>query len=98
MELVTAMWRQDRLRGLELATLAAAESPLSEATVKKLGTYARYSARIEKDMSGALQALRALRKRPGAWLAQLQDGTFEPGEVDAAARKFTNEPAPCTFE
>jgi hypothetical protein len=37
-ELVTSMWRQDRLHALELATLdaAAAESAPSEATLKKL--------------------------------------------------------------
>ena len=41
-ELVTCMWRQDRLRALELATLAAAaaESPPGEATMKKLLTFA----------------------------------------------------------
>ena len=34
MELVAAMWRQDRLRGLELAALAAAEQerPPTDAT------------------------------------------------------------------
>ena len=43
-ELVTRMWRQDRLRALELATLAvaAAESPPGEATMKKLLTFARF--------------------------------------------------------
>ena len=98
MELVTAMWRQDRLRGLELATLAAAESPLSEATVKKLGTYARYGARIEKDIGSALQALRALRKRPDEWIDELPDSTSEPSEARTPTRKFTNELSPCTFE
>ena len=68
MELVTSMWRQDRLRGLELATLtaAAAESPPSEATMRKLATFARYGARIDKDIGRALQALRTLRNRPAA--------------------------------
>ena len=63
MELVTSMWRQDRLRGLELAALGAAtaESPPTEATVRKLATFARYGARIDKDIGRALQALRVLR-------------------------------------
>jgi hypothetical protein len=80
MELVTSMWRQDRLRGLELATLTAAseESPPAEATVRKLGTFARYGARIDKDIGRALQALRTLRDRPDAWIEELQDGTPEP--------------------
>ncbi|MGD9508082.1 MAG: hypothetical protein AB7I59_02865 [Geminicoccaceae bacterium] len=100
MELVTSMWRQDRLRGLELATLtaAAAESPPSEATVRRLGTYARYGARIDKDIGRALQALRVLRRRPDEWLEEERGGTSEPGEPDAATPNFTNELSPCTFE
>jgi hypothetical protein len=100
MELVISMWRQDRLRGLELAVLAAAEqeSPPSDATVRKLDTFARYGARIDKDMATALQALRALRKRPDAWLDELRDGTREPGEPDAPTRNLTNELPPCTCE
>ena len=100
MELVTSMWRQDRLRGLELAVLdaAASESPPSEATVKKLATFARYGARIDKDMATALQALRALRKRPDAWLEELQDDTCEPGDAEALTRNFTNELSPRTLE
>ena len=96
MELVTSMWRQDRLRGLELAVLAAAEqeSPPSEATVRKLGTFARYGARIDKDMAAALQALRTLRKRPDAWIDELQDGTCEPNEpITAAVHVRTRWPA-----
>ncbi|MGD9868452.1 MAG: hypothetical protein AB7U38_10690, partial [Hyphomicrobiales bacterium] len=79
---------------LELATLtaAAAESPPSDATVRKLGTYARYGARIDKDIGRALQALRVLRKRPDTWIDELQDDTSEPGEPDAATRDFTHEP------
>src|SRR3954453_6237347 len=67
-ELVTAMWRQDRLHALELAALtaAAAESPPSEATMQRLLTFARYGARIDKDIGRALQALRVLRDRPDA--------------------------------
>ena len=58
MELVAAMWRQDRLRGLELAALAAAEQerPPTDATMKRLTTFARYGARIDKDMAKAQQA------------------------------------------
>jgi hypothetical protein len=100
MELVTSMWRQDRLRGLELATLtaAAAESPPSEATVKKLATFARYGARIDKDIGRALQVLRTLRDRPDAWIDALQDGTLEPNEAKPRDQNCTNEISPCTFE
>ena len=100
MELVTSMWRQDRLRGPELATLTAAatESPPSEAVVRKLGTFARYGARIDKDIGRALQALRVLRNRPDDWIDELQDGTFEPGESEARQPDFTNEPSPRTPE
>ena len=100
MELVTSMWRQDRLRALELATLttAAAESPPSEATVKKLGTFARYGARIDKDIGRALQALRVLRNRPDVWIDELQNGTSEPNEPGPQAQERTNEWSPCTLE
>ena len=79
-ELVAALWRQERLRGLELATLAAAEQerPPTEATVKRLLTFARYGARIDKDMTMALRALRVLRDRPDAHIAEAQEGTSEP--------------------
>lgn len=80
-ELVTSMWRQERLRGLELAALAAAagERPPTEATLKRLLTFARYGARIDKDIAKALQALRALRNRPDAWIVGAErDGTSEP--------------------
>ncbi len=94
MELVASLWRQDRLRGLELATLgaAAAESPPSEATVRKLATFARYGARIEKDIGRALQALRVLRDRPDAWIDASQNGTPEPETAMASPR--TREPEP----
>ena len=85
MELVAAMWRQDRLRGLEIATLtaAAAESPPSEATMRRLATFARYGARIDKDIGRALQALRTLRNRPDAWLDALPNDTPEPEPAPA---------------
>jgi hypothetical protein len=100
MELVACMWRQDRLRALELATLtaAAAESPPSEATMRKLSTFARYGARIDKDIGRALQALRVLRDRPDAWIDELRDDRCEPGEAEALTRNFTNEMSPCTSE
>jgi hypothetical protein len=100
MELVACMWRQDRLRALELATLtaAAAESPPSAATVRKLTTLARYGARIDKDIGRALQALRILRNRPDAWIDQLQNDTPEPGKPEPQAQECTNEWSPRTSE
>ena len=94
MELVTAYWRQDRLRGLELAALTAAadERPPTEATLKRLVTFARYGARIDKDIAKALQALRALRNRPDDWLDEPQERTFEP--EPAAATVIADPPPP----
>ena len=97
MELVTSMWRQGRLRGLELAMLAAAEqeSPPGEATVRKLLAFARYGARIDKDIGRALQALRVLRGRPDAWIDELQERTPEPkAAVSHGPAEHTHEPAP----
>ena len=98
MELVAAMWRQDRLRGLEIATLtaAAAESPPSEATMRRLATFARYGARIDKDIGRALQALRTLRNRPDAWLDALPNDTPEPDARAAQERDGTSALPPCT--
>ena len=100
MELVTSMWRQDRLRALELATLTAAvtESPPTEATVRKLATFARYGARIDKDIGRALQALRVLRNRPDAWVNDVQHDTPEPGEPEPQRQDRTNESSPRTSE
>ena len=98
-ELVAALWRQDRLRGLELATLAAAEQehPPTEATVKRLLTFARYGARIDKDMTMALRALRVLRDRPDAHIAETQECTSEPKpaspEPDAAPPRARPNPS-----
>ena len=91
-ELVAALWRQDRLRGLELATLAAAEQehPPTEATVKRLLTFARYGARIDKDMTMALRALRVLRDRPDAHIAETQECTSEPEAGIAASPGMPN--------
>ncbi|MFZ1428538.1 MAG: hypothetical protein WAS21_17400 [Geminicoccaceae bacterium] len=100
MELVASMWRQDRLRGLELATLtvAATESPPTEATVRKLTTFARYGARIDKDIGRALQALRVLRNRPDAWIDALQNDTPEPEPAEPQVPSCANEAPPCTLE
>jgi hypothetical protein len=99
MELVTSLWRQDRLRGLELATLSAAEeSPPSEATVRKLDTYARYGARIDRDLGRALQALRVLRDRPDAWIEEERERTSEPQRPGPQEQKYTNELTARTFE
>ena len=104
-ELVAALWRQERLRGLELATLAAAEQegPPTEATVKRLLTFARYGARIDKDMTTALRALRVLRDRPDAAIAEAQECTSEPRpasseSMSAASPARTSEPKPASPE
>ena len=99
MELVAAMWRQDRLHGLEIAALtaAAAESPPSDASLKKLLTFARYGARIDKDIGRALQALRVLRDRPDARLSDVQNGTSEPADTVPQPNR-TNETPPRTPE
>ena len=97
-ELVAAMWRQDRLRAIELATLTAAQGPAGEALVKQLLTFARYGARIDKDMARALQALRVLRDRPDAELEQSEDCTSEPGEPEPPPQNCTNDSSPRTNE
>ena len=99
-ELVASLWRQDRLRGLELATLTAgaAESPPGDATMSKLLTFARYGARIDKDIGRALYALRALRDRPDARIAELRDDTPEPGSPQQSEQNRTNDLSPRTFE
>ena len=61
-----------------------------DATVRKLDTFARYGARIDKDMAKALQALRTLRNRPDAWIDEVQNGTSEPGEAGAHQQNRTN--------
>ena len=98
-ELVTAMWRQDRLHALEIAALTAAdaESPPSEASLTKLLTFARYGARIDKDIGRALQALRVLRDLPELYLDDVQDCTSEP-TVTEPQQNRTNEIPPRTPE
>ena len=67
------------------------EHPPTEATLKRLVTFARYGARIDKDIAKALQALRALRDRPDAWIVDARDGTSEPDERATQTRICTNE-------
>jgi hypothetical protein len=100
MELVTAMWRQDRLQALELRALAAAtvERPPGEATMKRLLTLARHGARIDKDIGRALQALRVLRDRPDAYPDEPRDGTPEPGVAGPPEPNRTNGLPPRTSE
>ena len=59
--------------------------------MKKLLTFARYGARIDKDIGRALQALRILRNRPDAWIDELRNGTSEPGETEPQQQNCTNE-------
>ena len=100
-ELVAAMWRQRRLRRLEHAALdaAEAEAPPSEATLRRLLTFARYGARIEGDIGRALRALRSLRDRPDDRIVEGRAGTSDPEPASAAAA--APEPGiagECTFE
>ena len=78
MELVTSMWRQDRLRGLELAVLAAAEqeSPPSEATVKKLGTFATAPASTRTWTGSGGNGFSSTRRisTPRCWAGSPTDG------------------------
>ena len=100
-ELVAAMWRQQRLRRLEFAALAAAEAenPPSEASLKRVLGFARYGARIDKEPAQALRALRVLEARPAADLAEPTARTSEPERAEAArqspmTRPRTSEPEP----
>jgi hypothetical protein len=79
-ELVAAMWRQQRLRRLELKALATAdaEEEISEASLKRLQTLGRYGARIDADIGRALRALRVLKDRATADLAEAPPRTPEP--------------------
>ena len=79
-ELVAALWRQQRLRRLEFAALDAAsqEQPPSEASLKRLLTFARYGARIDKELAQALRALRALKGRTTPSRAEMPARTPEP--------------------
>ena len=67
-ELVAALWRQQRLRRLELKALATAdaEEVISEASLQRLQTLGRYGSRIDGDIGRALRALRSLKTRATA--------------------------------
>ncbi len=92
-ELVAAMRRQQLLRAIELKALAAAEaeSPPSDISVQRLLAFARYGARLDRDMGAALRALRVLRNRPDAWIEETPNSTFEPKSRSAAPPR-TAEP------
>jgi hypothetical protein len=96
-ELVAAMWRQQRLRRLELKALATAdaEEVISDASLKRLQTLGRYGSRLDADIGRALRALRVLKNRATTDLAESPQRTFEP---ERAAPPPTMPTAPCTFE
>jgi len=100
-ELVAAMWRQQRLRRLEFAALDAAEheQPPSEASLKRLLTFARYGARIDKELAQALRALRALKTRDAPNRAEAAACTPEPEPAATPARPLARNlprtPEPC---
>ncbi len=92
-ELVAAMWRQQRLRHLEFAALetASQEHPPTEASLKRLLTFARYGARIDKELAQALRALRVLKGRADADLIGTENCTREPEPTPSLAAR-TPEP------
>jgi hypothetical protein len=92
-ELVAAMRRQQLLRGIELKALAATEteSPPTDASMQRLLAFARYGARLDRDLGAALRALRVLRNRPDAWIEDKQKSTFEPKSRTSAPPR-TPEP------
>lgn len=96
-ELVAAMWRQQRLRRLELKALATAdaEDEISEVSLKRLQTLGRYGARIDADIGRALRALRVLKDRATADLAEAPPCRSEP---KASTAPPIVPPAPCTRE
>ncbi|MFZ1430345.1 MAG: hypothetical protein WAS21_26670, partial [Geminicoccaceae bacterium] len=85
-ELVAAMWRQQRLRRLELKALATAdaEETISESSLKRLQTLGRYGSRIDADIGRALRALRVLKRRAATDLAESPARTFEPERAPPA--------------
>ncbi|MFZ1428328.1 MAG: hypothetical protein WAS21_16325, partial [Geminicoccaceae bacterium] len=86
-ELVAAMWRQQRLRRLELKALATAdtEEVISEASLKRLQTLGRYGSRIDADIGRALRALRVLKNRATTDLAEAPR-TSEPEPARTVTR------------
>ena len=98
-ELVAAMWRQQRLRRLELKALAAAdaEEVISDASLKRLQTLGRYGTRLDADIGRALRALRVLKNRTTADLAETPR-TCEPDAITRPAAPFTPPALPRTPE
>ena len=66
--------------------------------MQRLLTFARYGARIDKDIGRALQALRVLRDRPDACIEELRNDTPEPDAPAPQATIRTNETPPRTPE
>ncbi len=93
-ELVAGMWRQQRLRRLELKALATAdaEDTISEASLKRLQTLGRYGSRLDTDMGRALRALRVLKNRPNQDLATEDRATEDRAETPSR----TSEPKSAT--
>ena len=61
------------------------EHPPTEASLKRLLTFARYGARIDKELAQALRALRVLKARPAASLAESAACTREPEQRQSRA-------------
>ena len=99
-ELVAAMWRQERLRGLELAALAAAEQEQpAHRGHREAAAHLRPLRRPDRQgHDQALRALRVLRDRPDAAIAEAQEGTSEPDERATQTRNCTNELSTRTSE
>ncbi len=90
-ELVAAMWRQQRLRRLELKALATAdaEEVISDSSLKRLQTLGRYGARLDTDIGRALRALRVLKNRATTDLAESPARTCEPNATAGPTDPFT---------
>ena len=73
------MWRQERLRGLEWRPWPRpAREPAVRGEPERLLTFARYGARIDKDIGRALAALRSLNRRAHADLADRRQARPNP--------------------
>ena len=77
---MAALWRQQRLRRLELKALATAdaEEVISEASLQRLQTLGRYGSRIDGDIGRALRALRSLKTRATADSAERRRARLNP--------------------
>ena len=67
-ELVSAAWRQRRLRALEDAVLACATAGEADPALPSLATVIRYRGRLERDWRRATEELAALRRGRGTRL------------------------------